>query len=359
MRYPRRRGVREAKGFTLIELLVVVAIIALLISILLPSLSKARAQARTTLCLSRIGQFGKAFLIYAEDFQETPPFMSTCHEGPSDGPNTIENWLCDWGTYTGAAKGADFQAITLIGHRPEDEWGEWRSRIPRTGTLFPYARFENLYRCPEFERVAASEQHVFNYTRAVWARFWRLAIEYIKEGGVAPSSWGSVEGPIVKLSKVYNPSRLSMILDEQWDRFVGSVKESDLSPRGNGSAYCCHDYCFFAENIIGLYHGTKVKSEHHDKDIDVLGHFWDPFLWPRGGVCYYDGHAALERDPWPTYESGNNLRVDPKWYRNKSKAARIFDETEALIGYMSHLAYAQRGVDALQIAGEDPIPPWP
>ncbi len=62
-------------GFTLIELLVVVAIIALLISILLPSLSKARAQARTAVCASRISQLAKAMLIYSEDLVEGPPFM--------------------------------------------------------------------------------------------------------------------------------------------------------------------------------------------------------------------------------------------------------------------------------------------
>ena len=56
-------GQGHRRGFTLIELLVVVAIIALLISILLPSLSKARAQSRTTLCASRIGQLGKADLV--------------------------------------------------------------------------------------------------------------------------------------------------------------------------------------------------------------------------------------------------------------------------------------------------------
>ena len=53
-------------GFTLIELLVVVAIIALLISILLPSLSKARDTARAVSCLSLLKQFGNAHFSYAD-----------------------------------------------------------------------------------------------------------------------------------------------------------------------------------------------------------------------------------------------------------------------------------------------------
>ena len=52
------------KAFTLIELLVVVAIIALLVSILLPSLSKAREQAKAAVCGSRLRSFGQASAIY-------------------------------------------------------------------------------------------------------------------------------------------------------------------------------------------------------------------------------------------------------------------------------------------------------
>jgi prepilin-type N-terminal cleavage/methylation domain-containing protein len=63
-RSPRRHGRRT---FTLIELLVVVAIIALLISILLPALSRAKGQARQLMCLTNLRSLGEAARLYAAD----------------------------------------------------------------------------------------------------------------------------------------------------------------------------------------------------------------------------------------------------------------------------------------------------
>lgn len=58
---------RRPRGFTLIELLVVVAIIALLISILLPSLSLAREKAKETKCAATLADFGRGFHSYAAE----------------------------------------------------------------------------------------------------------------------------------------------------------------------------------------------------------------------------------------------------------------------------------------------------
>ncbi len=58
---------RRSRAFTLVELLVVVSIIALLIAILLPSLRKAREQAKTAACLANMTGIAKASLTYAAD----------------------------------------------------------------------------------------------------------------------------------------------------------------------------------------------------------------------------------------------------------------------------------------------------
>ncbi|MCK4343132.1 MAG: type II secretion system protein [Phycisphaerae bacterium] len=64
------------RGFTLIELLVVVAIISLLMSILTPSLSRARQQAKSTVCLTRLREFMNGLTAYSNDNEfQLPPMI--------------------------------------------------------------------------------------------------------------------------------------------------------------------------------------------------------------------------------------------------------------------------------------------
>lgn len=69
------------KGFTLIELLVVISIVALLMCILIPSLSLAREQAKVTVVNAELRQIGVALEMYFENNQKYPPTEADCISG--------------------------------------------------------------------------------------------------------------------------------------------------------------------------------------------------------------------------------------------------------------------------------------
>jgi prepilin-type N-terminal cleavage/methylation domain-containing protein len=71
------RPATRNNGFTLVELLVVIGIIAVLIGILMPALSRARMQAISVQCMSNLKQLGNAAMMYANDNKGwLPPGMS-------------------------------------------------------------------------------------------------------------------------------------------------------------------------------------------------------------------------------------------------------------------------------------------
>ena len=85
------------QAFTLIELLVVICIIAILASMLLPALQSARESASTATCISNLGQFSKAYQMYATSYNDYMPALTDGQSGSS----------CTWEKALIAALGQD------------------------------------------------------------------------------------------------------------------------------------------------------------------------------------------------------------------------------------------------------------
>jgi prepilin-type N-terminal cleavage/methylation domain-containing protein len=112
-------------GFTLIEILVVVAIIALLIAVLLPSLANARRTAKQVVCLSNQKQFATANFYYSQDFKGLLPHR--------------DDWL-----YTGGRN-----TVTNKANQPLPESGVLMGRhMPGQPIRRAYITQKELFKCP-------------------------------------------------------------------------------------------------------------------------------------------------------------------------------------------------------------------
>jgi prepilin-type N-terminal cleavage/methylation domain-containing protein/prepilin-type processing-associated H-X9-DG protein len=237
-----RERQKSPRGFTLVELLVVIGIIALLISILLPALSKAREQANKVACLSNLRQLGIAMISYCTENRGNFPRPAT--------------------------------SASL-----EEDWIYWQpGRDPKDGKLVPYlggSFLPKLFRCPSDSEVNSHKgPYKFSYTIN---ETMSLAAQGI--AGIQPGNHGTHGGPAagesptspktpatIKLTQIYRPAEKIMMIDE--------------------SSTTVDDGCWAPENYSS---GSlsNVLSNRHDRGTETAKNLDAG----RGNAVFADGHA--------------------------------------------------------------------
>ncbi|MBM3839224.1 MAG: prepilin-type N-terminal cleavage/methylation domain-containing protein [Verrucomicrobia bacterium] len=152
----RPKGVRSApqqdgslRGFTFVELLVVLAIIAVLASLLSSALNQTKAKAHQITCLSNLKQLSLAWHGYFNDNDDQLP-LNKSEDGANEKLFGRRNALGSW----------------VVGNPKEDI----TTRNIVKGTLYPYARFASMYRCPDDRSTVVG--HPFPRTRSYSMSFY-------------------------------------------------------------------------------------------------------------------------------------------------------------------------------------------
>ena len=186
------------KGFTLIELLVVISVIALLLSILMPSLSRVKASARRIVCSSQLHQVGVAMHLYAAKNDSKLPAV----EG------TLGEWLFDIPYMAAEFVRNEYAQIELM-YCPDNSL-----RKKNDDELLEY------YTSHFYGGVPGDPPEAFNGGWAVTDYFWLMTFgqdsrdnpdEYLYEEGPNQNKKIFVSNTIVK-----QPSDYPMVVDLVW-----------------------------------------------------------------------------------------------------------------------------------------------
>jgi len=259
----RTRFVRARRGFTLIELLVVVAIIALLISILLPSLRDAREQAKVAKCLANLKQINTSAVQYFLDFNDNFPFYYA--DGPYSGG--ICTWI--WGGKTpdiywkNNAGGYTFMAASekpfneyLMGSKVEPDIWEGGEMIKRSEVPLVRCPSDNYSHQHMFQNPGEDVQGMSCYDDVGTSYHWNMhALEDVDWNGDrspwnAPGTWQDYGQLNIKMVLAKHSSTFVMFLPDPMDWGVwASNKTVEVGNHGK-----------FGKHSLGMLDGHAEYS---------------------------------------------------------------------------------------------------
>jgi len=258
----RDRDVRfPLRGFTLIELLVVIAIIAILASLLLPALAKAKDRARTTACLSNLRQWGLAVQIYSGDSTDWIP---------RDGTDDSGQYAVDTGATTGPGSPNDTVAWfnnlpQLVGSLPLSHYYALTGLTYKQKYPFPANDAGRIWMCPS---ALVSDSDVFAAgTLGAGGKFgffcYVMNID-LKATTPIGSGYGKMTYPdMPRLSRVMQSSATVLLTETTFSPTLENYLGTSSDSGRNGIFPCARSYRFpRRHNNTG---GTLVFLDGHSE----------------------------------------------------------------------------------------------